>query len=229
MYRSIHISDRTGSGVRQRISVLSGIVTDLATPRPRGRPRQFVLSDALDRAVDVFWERGYEGSSLDDLTSAMGLARPSVYAAFGDKLSLFLAVLDRYAETIGSQPLKELLRADDPLEGVQAFLAGAVALAFTGRIPRGCLVACVAVDAAGCDPTIRERVHALIDIHDKAIAERFRAWQAEGRMSGTSDPHVIAQLLVSLMQGIAIRARAGAAREDLDGKIDAAARAIVGP
>ena len=95
-------------------------------PRPRGRPRQFNPDDVLDRAVEVFWERGYAGASLDDLTAAMRLNRPSVYAAFGDKHSLFLAALDRYGATLGRQPLEAMLREPDPADGMRAFLGAAV-------------------------------------------------------------------------------------------------------
>ena len=101
--------------------------------RPRGRPRGFDPDAVLDRVIPVFWARGYEGASMEDLTAAAGLARPSLYAAFGDKRGLFLAALDRYAATLGRGPVDALAGAEAPDSGIRAFLDAPVDLA-AGRM-----------------------------------------------------------------------------------------------
>lgn len=187
------------------------------TPRPRGRPRQFDPGEALDRAVDVFWERGYAGASLDDLTAAMGLNRPSVYAAFGDKHALFLAALDRYGATLGRQPLDAMLREPDPADGMRAFLGAAVDLALRGPVPRGCLIACVASEVAACDPEARQRVRQAISDMEGAVADYLSERRPANRPDGASMAH----MLVSVMQGLAIRARAGVPRDELQRAVTA--------
>jgi AcrR family transcriptional regulator len=190
-------------------------------PRPRGRPRQFNPDEVLDRAVEVFWERGYAGASLDDLTGAMGLNRPSVYAAFGGKQALFLAALDRYGATLGRQPLDAMLREPDPVEGMRAFLVAVIELAMRGPVPRGCLIACVASEAATCDPDARERVRQAIADTEGAIAAYLEARQAAG-----TEVTALAHVLASVMQGLAIRARAGVPRNELE-RVAAATLALL--
>src|SRR5436189_2868910 len=95
LYHTVNISPWTG--------LVKGVIVSSGTKRrsfavPRGRPREFDVDEALDRALEVFWRKGYEGASLPDLTRAMGINRPSLYAAFGSKEGLFRRALDRYAE-----------------------------------------------------------------------------------------------------------------------------------
>jgi AcrR family transcriptional regulator len=170
------------------------------TVRRPGRPRSFDTGGALDRAIEVFLRRGYEGAGVAELTRAMGVSPPSLYAAFGDKRGLFLAALDRYAATSGGEPLAALRTEGD----VGAFLEAAVDLAHgQGRSP-GCLAACVAGDAAGGDPVIRRHLDALLRGQEAALAEAA----GEGGPSG--------RLLLAAMHAISVRARAGATRSELD-------------
>lgn len=169
-------------------------------PGARGRPRAFDVEAALDRAVEVFWKRGYVGASLSELTAAMGIAPPSLYAAFGDKRGLFLAALDRYAATAGAVPLAALRSGNGPVDKLRAFLRAAVDLAYDGERGRGCLAACVAADAAGDDDVIRDRLDALFRDHDAALGETMGGGAPSGRV------------LLAAMHAIAVRARAGAPR-----------------
>ena len=105
---------------------------------PRGRPRTFNTDDALDRALDVFWRKGYDGASLPDLTEAMGISRPSLYAAFGNKEELFRKVLDRYVEGPAAY-VREALERPTAREVVEALLAGEIELLSNPKNPRGCL------------------------------------------------------------------------------------------
>jgi AcrR family transcriptional regulator len=171
--------------------------------RARGRPRGFDTGAALDRAVAVFWRRGYAGAGLAELTAAMNISPPSLYAAFGDKRGLFLAALDRYAATVGATPLVAL-RAAEHGAGLRAFLKAAVELAYDGESGRGCLAACVAADAAGDDEAIRDRLAAMLRGYEEAL----QGTAGDGAPAG--------RVLLAAMHAIAVRARAGAARADVE-------------
>src|SRR5579859_3096090 len=106
---------------------------------PRGRPREFDAEKALDAALAVFWRKGYEGASLPDLTEAMGINRPSLYAAFGNKEDLFHLALDRYAEGPGAF-VQKALEERDARTVAERLLCGAVLLVTDPRRPHGCLL-----------------------------------------------------------------------------------------
>jgi AcrR family transcriptional regulator len=196
--------------------------------RPRGRPRGFDPDEVLDRVIPVFWACGYDGASMEDLTAASGLARPSLYAAFGDKRGLFLAALDRYAATLGRGPVDALAGAEAPDSGIRAFLDAAVDLvAGDGGRPHGCLLACAAADAAECDAGVRERLAAVMAATEAAIAAQAVGWRESGMRHVVPDPKGLGALLATLMQGLAVRARAGAARADLQ-RVSASALVLFG-
>lgn len=195
--------------------------------RPRGRPRGFDPQAVLDRVIPVFWARGYEGASMEELTAASGLARPSLYAAFGDKRGLFLAALDRYAATIGRGPVERLAGAGTPDAGIRAFLDATVELVAGDRgRPHGCLLACAAADAAECDAGVRERLAGATAATEAAITEQIAGWRVRGACLARHDRGKLGSLLVTLMQGMAVRARAGASRADLE-EVSAAALSLV--
>src|SRR4051812_21894813 len=112
--------------------------------RPPGRPRSFTLDGALDRAIPIFWEKGYEGASFRDLTSAMGISAPSLVAAFGDKRGLFNAAVARYGQTIAARSLAALEAAEGGglRDRLAAFFAAVVASVTSDTEPKGCLVTC---------------------------------------------------------------------------------------
>src|SRR5579872_4616169 len=110
--------------------------------RPPGRPRGFDPKAALDRAIPVFWAKGYNGASFRDLTGAMGISAPSLVAAFGDKRGLFDAAAARYAETIAAGPVAALEGANGLRDQLTAFFAAVIANAAGDGHPTGCLVTC---------------------------------------------------------------------------------------
>src|SRR5215475_1081680 len=115
----------------------------------RGRPRGFDREEALRRAMEAFWEKGYEGASLDDLLAAMGgISPPSFYAAFGSKEQLFFEVVERYAKTLGSRPVQALERGSTAREGIEAMLREAVAIFCSPDMPPGCVVVLGAINCA---------------------------------------------------------------------------------
>src|SRR5271155_4585433 len=112
--------------------------------RPRGRPRSFDERFALEKAIQVFWSKGYDGVTIDDLVAGMGVGRPSLYSVFGDKRTLFLRVLRAYAETKGALAAKALLSPRTLRDSLAAFLRHAVKTATEKGAARGCLLVCVA-------------------------------------------------------------------------------------
>lgn len=184
-------------------------------PRPRGRPRAFDRDDVLDRAVTTFWARGYRGASVDDLTGSMGINRPSLYAAFGNKHDLFLEVIDRYASTFGRLPFSAFKSDLDTRSAVAAFLEVSIGCATSKGKPKGCLVANVAIFEAEEDTQVREKVSGMLAETEQAISDYFRAARDDGRMSGDHDPQALARMVISITHSIATRARAGTSREQL--------------
>src|SRR6201995_650619 len=112
--------------------------------RPRGRPRSFDERDALEKATQVFWSKSYDGATIDDLVAGMGVGRPSLYAVFGDKRTLFLRVLKAYAEKKGALASKALLSPQTLRESLAAFLRHIVVTATEKGSAPGCLLVCVA-------------------------------------------------------------------------------------
>lgn len=178
--------------------------------RGRGRPPGFDRLAALDAAVPVFWARGYEGASVDDLTAAMGLNRSSLYQAFGDKRALFFEALDRYGETVGSAPLAALRSAPGPFaEAARAFVMAAINSQTDPSHPLGCLVTCVLADSAGLDSECRDRLASILRATDDALTARATSARDAGELPTSSDPRRIAFMLSSLMHSLSLRARAG--------------------
>src|SRR5580704_12544254 len=114
------------------------------TPKPRGRPRSFDETGALEKATQVFWSKGYDGVTIDDLVAGMGVGRPSLYAVFGDKRAIFLRVLKAYAERKGASAAKALLSPQNLRDSITGFLFFDVAATTEKGSARGCLLICVA-------------------------------------------------------------------------------------
>src|SRR5260370_16023841 len=112
--------------------------------KPRGRPRSFDETEALERAIQVYWSKGYDGVTIDDLVAGMGVGRPSLYSVFGDKRALFLRVLKAYAEKKGALAAKALLSPQTLRDSLARFLKHAVESATEKGSARGCLLLCVA-------------------------------------------------------------------------------------
>ncbi|MGI9556610.1 MAG: TetR/AcrR family transcriptional regulator [Solirubrobacterales bacterium] len=196
--------------------------------RPRGRPRSFDRDEVLDAAVLVFWEKGYRGASVDDLTEAMGIKRPSLYAAFGSKRDLFFAAIDRYAATHGRRSFDPLRLDPDTREGVERFFEAHIRCATEKDMPRGCLIACVATDEAENGAALRKKLSHMFSRTDAAIASRFRASQEDGSFPAEHDPGELARMVHSVSHSIRVRARAGAKRHELD-EIAASFMAVLFP
>lgn len=184
-------------------------------PRPRGRPLKFDRDEALDRAVDTFWAKGYTAASLEDLTTSMGINRPSLYAAFGNKHDLFLKTIDRYAETIGRQPLDAFHDEPDIRRAVEAYFATTIQCVTSRNRPRGCLIMNVAGERAANDPEVRKCMSDAYDIRVSTIADRLGTARSNGQLPVDTDPDSLARMITSVMHSLAARARAGGSRKEL--------------
>jgi AcrR family transcriptional regulator len=179
-----------------------------------GRPRTFDVEDALERAMQVFWRLGYEGSSLAELTKAMGIGSPSLYAAFGSKEGLFRAVLDHYAAR-RKACLAEITAAPTAREAAKRLLFGMVDLATDPNEPPGCLLLQGGLTCGTTAPDIpRELARRRADL-EHALCERFTAAREAGDLPASADPATLARYLVTVCNGIAVQAGAGESREAL--------------
>ena len=183
------------------------------TARPRGRPRSFDEREALEKATQVFWSKGYDGVTIDDLVAGMGVGRPSLYAVFGDKRTLFLRVLKDYAEKKGALAAKALLSPSTLRDSLAAFLRHAVETATEKGCARGCLLGCVAplVD----DPEVRQFLQDAAAAAAALVEGRFRDAIIAGEIPSDFPVAVRASQVLDFARGLAMRARIGAPRKTL--------------
>jgi TetR/AcrR family transcriptional regulator, transcriptional repressor for nem operon len=173
------------------------------------RTKEFDPEEALRAALELFWERGYEATSLADLVEHMGVARASIYATFGDKHSLYLKALDRYGELTDPELLAGLSRPGQVLPAVRALVQryAREAASETGR--RGCFVVNTAVELAPHDRLAARRVQANWDLLETALTSALIRAQAQGELSQDKDPRALARLLLVLLQGLRVMGKAG--------------------
>jgi len=186
------------------------------------RPREFDFDQAVGRAMAVFWAKGYEGSSLRDLLRAMKIARGSLYKAFIDKRSVYLAALNHYDRTV-VQPVIDMLcdsRGGDGATRVQWLLEGARDAVSLRNDRRGCLLCNAAVDQAPFDPEIRAKVSAMLERIVSAICTALKDSRRASRWSFTKQ-HEAALLIVNAYMGLRVLARSGYSPKDLTAIIDA--------
>lgn len=181
----------------------------------KGRPREFCVDEALAAALRVFWTKGYEGASLTDLTEAMGITRPSLYAAFGNKESLFRRALDLY-ESEKLCYMREAIDAPTARGVAEKLLRGALAMQTSERDPHGCLRV-ISSTACGVEAeSIREEVIARRKSSAEALTARFERAKAEGDLPEDMSVEGLTSYLTALLQGLALQAGAGATRQELE-------------
>jgi AcrR family transcriptional regulator len=182
----------------------------------RGRPRAFDREEALRAAMEVFWEKGYEGASLEELQSAMGAINPpSFYAAFGSKERLFFEAVDLYVGTVGYRPIKALESATTAREGVEAMLREAVDIYSDPNTPRGCLLFLGAINCAPANKPVQDQMRPYRVQAPDLIRNRLERGVAEGDVPKGADLEPLVSLYTSLVYGLPVRARDGASRETL--------------
>jgi AcrR family transcriptional regulator len=181
---------------------------------PMGRPRAFDTDQALDRAMQVFWLKGYQGASLAELTKAMGINRPSLYAAFGDKQALFRKALDRYADGPAGY-VREALKETRARAVVERLLGGAAELLTDPLNPQGCLMVQGALSCGATADPIRQELNARRAAGEAEICARLERAKAEGDLPPDSNPADTAHYFVTVMRGMAVQAAGGASRDEL--------------
>lgn len=181
---------------------------------PRGRPRAFNPDEALDRALDVFWRKGYEGATLPDLTEAMGINRPSLYAAFGNKEELFRKAMDRYAEGPAAF-VRRALEQPTARKVAESLLFGEIELLCDPKTPRGCFAVQAALACGDEGECVREELCARRKSLELTIRRRFQKAKREGDLPANSDPGALAGFLAAVTHGLAVQAAGGATRKEL--------------
>jgi AcrR family transcriptional regulator len=197
--------------------------------KTRGRPRAFDPEKALHAARAVFWEAGYAASSLDELSAAMAMNRPSVYAAFGDKEALYLKTLEGYRDD-GAAAIRAALDPGKSLEeGLREMYAGALDLYFSNApAPRGCFLIGTAATEAVRNEKVRATYRGSLALFDKLIEERFRLAKRTGEIDSGSDPVVLAKLADSILFSLAVRSRSGESRADCEAVAEAGVAMLCG-
>jgi AcrR family transcriptional regulator len=179
-----------------------------------GRPREFDPDQALDRALRVFWRSGYEGASIADLTEAMGITKPSLYAAFGNKEELFRKALDRYVDGPGGY-VQVALAKPTAREVVQHLLYQAADAVTDPDNPPGCLAVQGALCCGEAAETIKQELMARRANGEQDLRKRFERAIAEGDLPKGSDAADLARYISAVVQGIAVQAAGGVHREQL--------------
>ncbi|HLH09001.1 MAG TPA: TetR/AcrR family transcriptional regulator [Terriglobales bacterium] len=179
-----------------------------------GRPRSFNINVALDTALRLFREKGYEGTSLSDLTKAMGINRPSLYAAFGDKRALFENALQRYSDFYHVY-LREALQQETGRAVAEHLLLNSARLLADPQNPRGCLFVQGALACGEGAESVRQELINHRGKVEKEIRRRLKRAKADGDLPPTASPADLAAFLASVMYGMSVRAASGKSRAEL--------------
>ena len=192
---------------------MSEILVEEKSVRLRGRPRSFDEAEALDRATQVFWAKGYDGATVDDLVAGTGVSRPSLYATFGDKEALFMRCLEHYAERAALFAAQVLSAAPTVQDAISGFLRLTVEGATCPSNPSGCLMSCVlpsVEDPKAQDFSARAAAHLA-----QLIEQRLQEAVAAGELPPNFPCPLRSRHILGMSSALALRARAGATREML--------------
>jgi TetR/AcrR family transcriptional regulator, copper-responsive repressor len=202
---------------------------DAIEPKRRGRPRAYQPEIALGKALDLFRKDGFAATSLDDLSTATGMNRPSLYGAFGDKRELYIKSYQRYRADARAAMI-DIFRDPLPIrQRLARIYAVALDIYLSGEAgPRGCFTVMTAASEAVADPDIRSLVLEGFSELDKAFAACFRLARENGELSPSADPQALAQLASATIHTIAIRARAQVPRKDLEAIVKGAIEVMLG-
>ena len=203
--------EKKGSGAKKEQGVM-------------GRPREFDTDAALEKAMRLFWAKGYEGTSVADLTGTLGISKPSLYAAFGDKQSLFRAALERYAVGPAGY-ITRALAQPTAREVAQQLLRGAADLQASSRNPGGCLTVNGAIACGDAAEPVRQALNAHRTAGVALLRRRFEQAKAQHDLPKDSDPAALARFLAAVVYGMAVLASGGASRKELEQVIQSAMKA----
>lgn len=184
--------------------------------RGKGRPRGFDRDQALHRALEVFWTRGYGPATVAELCAAMGINPPSLYAAFGNKDALFLEALRHYEETYWAAPWKAFDDEPDLRRGLEQFFREAASILSSRDVPCGCLVVQTSGTVATESEAVREALRELREASRGAFLARLDRARVSGDLPADADTEALAAAFAAVLQGMSTQARDGASRESLE-------------
>ena len=184
--------------------------------KAKGRPRSFDREEALDRAMILFWQHGYEATSLAQLTSAMGISPPSLYAAFGDKEKLFLEAIERYITRGGADADTLMGGARTAREAVARFLAATAVRLTDPNFPRGCMVVLSAMSGSDEAAGVQARLAACRNSWQKELERRIARGIEEGDVPASASPGALAAFYMAVTQGMSLHAKDGSSRRRLE-------------
>lgn len=190
------------------------------------REKSFDPDLVLERAVELFWRGGYDGTSMTKLLAAMGISRQSLYDTFGDKHSLFLAAMDRYRNSARHLLAGKLEGPEAPLEGVRAGFEWVREVVLENPEHRSCFMANSALELGQRDPEVRERVAAHLGDVEGIFRDALERAEGRGEIAKGRDLRVLARLLTTSIHGLGIMARSGIESADLRGSVDATLRMV---
>jgi AcrR family transcriptional regulator len=191
--------------------------------RPRGRPREFNHDEALDKAMHVFWERGYEGASLAELIDALGINKPSLYAAFGNKEELFRKALARYSQREVAY-VGESMRAPTARQAAEAFLTKSAEFLADDGHPKGCMIVQGALSCSEDATKIHQTLICHRNEYEDLLRKRFVQAQNEGDLSKDANAAELAKYIATVHQGMSVQATSGASKEELMSVVNQALR-----
>ena len=193
----------------------------IAVPPPRGRPRSFDGEAAVERAMNVFWSRGYHATALPDLLRATKLSRGSLYAAFGDKHSLFLRALDRYIADALTRMDAEFDPRREPVAGLRAYLAGYVERNSGANGRRGCLLVATTMELAGRDADVDRRIAGFFRDMEARVADALSRAKMAGKLADGVEPSSAARILVCFVEGLRVVGKTAPTRIISQATVDA--------
>lgn len=191
------------------------------TPKPRGRPLAFDQDKALDQALRLFWAHGYEGTSMAELTEALGINKPSIYAAFGNKEALFRKALAKYLKGPVAY-VTSALQEPTAKKVAMTLLTNAVEVMTNPDNPCGCMVVQGALSCGPGAGLIQQELAGYRNRFEAVLAKRFEQAKTEGDLPEKADPVALAKYLATLHQGLSVQATSGASREALQAVVNMA-------
>ena len=177
------------------------------------RPKEFDPDDAIEKAMQVFWYKGYEATSMEDLLTAMDLSRGSLYDTFGDKRQLFLKVVDRYCTTFASSKFSLLDQPGPALPTLRRFICDMIEGGLADPQRRGCLISNTVMELSAHEKEIAGRLRQALKMAEDTFLKVLTRAQQQGELHKGQDPRTLAQFLVTMMQGAVVMIKAGAPGE----------------
>jgi AcrR family transcriptional regulator len=192
-----------------------------AAAKPRGRPLAFSQEEALDKALSVFWARGYEGASMAELTEALGINKPSIYAAFGNKEALFRKALERYrAGPVAF--VAQAMQQPTARQAIESLLMRAIDFFSDESTPNGCMIVQGALTCGQSSLAIQQELIAYRGNFEASITKRLELAKVQGDLAPNVNSKQLAKYIATIHQGMSVQATSGATREELKAIVEMA-------